>query len=328
MNRTKKQTLLVTGLIISLGLAGLLDTLGGVKWLPISEFWQSTSGLTAQVLWEIRVPRTLAAMLVGSLLAVGGLLLQTISHNPLADPSIIGVNAGANLALIIGTLSGIALTVINSFWLAISGALAAFLIIIGLSSSKRGFDPLRLLLGGTVFSGFISSISMALSFVTNTSQQFRVILVGGFSGANYQQVGLLVVAAVIVFGGIGFFRTAFTLLGLDRQTTVGLGISFKYLMTAAIGFIVLAAGSAVAVGGNIGFVGLGIPQMIHFIHPGSFKANVLPVALGGSLFMVLADLIAKTAAGSVELPLSALSAIVGGIGLFILVTFKKKVVSS
>ncbi|WP_237745745.1 iron chelate uptake ABC transporter family permease subunit [Lentilactobacillus farraginis] len=68
--------------------------------------------------------------------------------------------------------------------------------------------------------------------------------------------------------------------------------------------------------------------MIHFIHPGSFKANVLPVALGGSLFMVLADLIAKTAAGSVELPLSALSAIVGGIGLFILVTFKKKVVSS
>lgn len=315
-------------LLVGLVLAGFLDTLGGPKWYGFSELWQPTSRLAAQVLWEIRVPRMLAALLVGLLLSVSGLLLQTISHNPLADPSIIGVNAGANLALIIGGLTGITLTVLNAFWLAMLGAMTAFLMIIALSLSKRGFDPLRLLLGGTVFSGFISSLSMALSLMTNTGQQFRVILVGGFSGTNYQQVLLLGLVAIVVLGGVRLFATAFTLLELDQQTTVGLGISVKHLMTIAIVLIVLAAGSSVAVGGNIGFVGLGVPQMVNFLHPGSFKANVFPVAVCGGIFMLLADWVAKTAISSVALPLSALSAIVGGICLFILVMVKQKVVTS
>ncbi|QHB51285.1 iron chelate uptake ABC transporter family permease subunit [Lentilactobacillus hilgardii] len=321
-----KKRVLTGCLLLALGFAVLLDTLGGPKWYGISEFWRPTSKLATQILWDVRIPRVLAAMLVGILLATGGLLLQTISHNPLADPSIIGVNAGANLALIAGELAGLALTVLNAFWLALIGALLAFLVVIGFSLNKKGFSPLRLLLGGTIFSGFLSSISMAVSFMTNNTQQFRVILAGGFSGANYEQVGLLVLVAIVVVGSVFFFRTEFTLLGLDHQTTVGLGLSFKKLMGIAIALIVLAAGSSVAVGGNIGFVGVGVPQMVNFVHPGSFKANVFPIALCGGIFMLFADLISKAAVSSVELPLSALSAIVGGIVLFILVAFKKKVV--
>ncbi len=263
---------------------------------------------------------------MGMLLAIAGLLLQTISHNPLADPSIIGVNAGANFALIIGQLCGFSLTILNSFWLAIVGALAAFCVVIGLSMNRRGFNPLRLLLGGTIFSGFISSLSYAVSFITNTTQQFRVLLVGGFSGANYQQVGWLSLIAIVVVAGIWTFKTAFTLLGLDSRTTVGLGVSYKPLMIMAVILIVLAAGGSVAVGGNIGFIGLGIPQMIQFIHPGSFRDNLLPIALCGADFMMLADLIAKAAVPSVELPLSALSAIVGGCVLFLIVAFRRRVV--
>lgn len=296
-------------------IAILLDIFGGTRWYSVSDLWRPSTKLVGEVIWKIRVPRALAAAMTGMLLALAGLLLQTVSHNPLADPSIIGVNAGANLAMIVGELLGISLTILNAFWLSLVGALLAFVVVIGLSMSGHGFNPLRLLLGGTIFSGFISSISYAVSFITNTTQQFRVLLVGGFSGANYQQVLLLGIVVIIVLGGAVMFQTELTLLGLDSKTSVGLGVSFKRLMI-------------VAVAGNIGFIGLGIPQIVNFVHPGSFKSNLAAVALCGSGFMLIADLIAKTAISSVELPLSALSAIVGGVVLFIIVAFRREAVGA
>lgn len=325
---THRATIVRVALVAVVLIAILLDIFGGTRWYSVSDLWRPSTKLVGEVIWQIRVPRALAAAMTGMLLALAGLLLQTVSHNPLADPSIIGVNAGANLAMIVGELLGISLTILNAFWLSLVGALLAFVVVIGLSMSGHGFNPLRLLLGGTIFSGFISSISYAVSFITNTTQQFRVLLVGGFSGANYQQVLLLGIVVIIVLGGAVMFQTELTLLGLDSKTSVGLGVSFKRLMIVAVVLVVLAAGSSVAVAGNIGFIGLGIPQIVNFVHPGSFKSNLAAVALCGSGFMLIADLIAKTAISSVELPLSALSAIVGGVVLFIIVAFRREAVSA
>ncbi len=314
--------LLIGLLIVSAG----LNLLGGPKWFALNTLFQSSTHLSTQVLWQMRVPRTLCALMVGALLAVSGQLLQTVSHNPIADPSILGINSGATLALIIGGVSGISLTVGHSVVLGLIGAVVAFAVVMLLSVSHNGIDPLRLLLGGTVFSGFISCISYAVSLVTNTTQAFRNLLIGGFSGVEYAQATLLAVVFVIVFGLAFCFRSGFTVMALDQQTSRGLGVAQGHLWIVATLLIVCATGASVAVAGNIGFVGLGIPQLINTIWPGSFKQNLGFTMIGGAIFMALADLVAKTVIPGTELPLAALSAIIGGCFLFAIVAFGERVI--
>lgn len=317
--------IILVGLLV---IAMVANVLGGSHWYQLSDLRLGTQTLTGKVLWGMRIPRMLASVMVGSLLAVSGLLLQTLSHNPIADPSILGINAGANLALIIGGVVGLSASIFNTVWLSILGALIAFIIVVGLALSRQGVAPLRLILGGTVFSGFISCLSYAISVMTNTTEQYRNLLVGGFSSSTYGQVALLAVVLVIVLIGVWRFRRGFTLLAMDQQTTRGLGVSTGGLWLAATGLIVLASAAAVAVGGNIGFVGLGIPQLMYAIRPGSFKQNFGVTLLAGGVFMTTADLIAKAAVPSVELPIAALSALFGGCLLFIMVVFGRQVVKA
>lgn len=316
-------TIILVGLLVIF--AGL-NLLGGAHWYGISSLWQSPNSLVGKVLWDMRVPRMLASILVGALLAISGLLLQTISHNPIADPSILGINAGANLALIVGGVMGIGMTVLNTVWLSLIGACLAFVAVMGLSISKHGASPLRLILGGTVFSGFISCLSYAVSVVTNTTEQYRNLLVGGFSSSTYGQVVLLGIVLAVVLVGVLAYRSGFTLLAMDQQTTHGLGVRTSQLWIVAAVLIVLATAASVAVGGNIGFVGLGIPQLIQVLRPGSFRQNLIVTLLAGGTFMTLADLIAKAAVPTVELPMAALSALCGGCLLFIMVVFSRQVV--
>lgn len=325
MIRSKKVALPVI-LISLLCVGAILNVLGGPKWYHLSDLWAPQTQLIHEVIWTMRLPRMVASVLVGMLLAISGALLQTISRNPLADPSILGINAGANLALIIGGVAGLTLTIANTVWLALVGAGCAFAAVIILSMSKKGLDPLRLILGGTIFSGFVSCVSFALSLVTNTTQQFKNLLVGGFSGVTYPQVGLLIIVTLIVLGLAIAFRTGFTLLAMDEKTVVGLGISVRTLWMMAAFLVILASGASVAVGGNIGFVGLGMPQLVNVLHPGSFKQNLGLTAIAGGVFMVFADLLAKTAAATVELPLSGLSALFGGVLLFMIVAFRRQVI--
>lgn len=314
------------GLIGLLLISAVLNVLGGPHWYSVTALWQPPTELISNIIWGMRVPRMLASVMVGALLAVSGLLLQTIAHNPIADPSILGINAGANLALIIGGVIGIGMSIGNTIWLSLIGAGVAFTVVLGLSLSHHGIEPLRLILGGTVFSGFISCLSYAVSVVTNTSEQYRNLLVGGFSSVTYGQIWLLAGALVIVIISVVTCSTGFTLLALDEQTTQGLGVATGRLWLIAAGLIIIATGVSVSVGGNIGFVGLGIPQLINVLRPGSFKQNVGSTMLAGAIFMTLADLIAKTAMPSVELPLAALSAMCGGCLLFIMVLLGRQVV--
>lgn len=308
--------ILVSMLIIFMG----LNMCGGVKWYSLSQLWQDPATLNYRIMWTIRVPRTLAAALVGALLAVSGQIMQGLSKNPIADPSILGVNAGAMLALILGSLAGLSLSILNTMWLSICGAAVAFLVVLFLSITRQGLDALRFILGGTVFASFISCISYAASLLTNTTMQFRNLLVGGFSGTTFAHVELLTVGLIIAVVMITLMRKSLTLMVLDDATARSLGAHPGLTRMMASVIVVISAGFSVAVAGNIGFVGLGIPQIINYVHPNSLEKNVLPTMMLGAIFMLAVDLVAKTVAAPTELPLSALSAVCGGAFLFIIIT--------
>lgn len=306
-------------LFILLVLVFTLNLASGVKWYAPSLLWQSQQTLARQIMWTIRLPRALAALIVGALLALSGQLMQALSKNPIADPSILGVNAGAMLALMIGSVAGISLSIIHTIWLSVLGAALAFMVVLVLSMTRQGLDPLRFILGGTVFSGFISCLAYALSVLTNTTMQFRNLLVGGFSDTTFKQVTFLATGLLFVLIIILLNRKSFTLMVFDDATARSLGA--RPGLTRVIGalVIVISAGFSVAVAGNIGFIGLGIPAIIHYLHPDSLERNILPNMLLGAIFMLLIDFIAKTLAAPTELPLAALSAICGGAFLFIII---------
>ncbi len=156
-------------LICLLLLGFTIDLCSGPTWYSPLTLLHPHTGLEQQIILQVRLPRALASVLIGSLLAVAGQLLQTISRNPIADPAILGVNSGANLALIIGTVVGIPFTIAARFGLALLGALIAFCIVLGLSVTRSGMQPLRLILGGTIFSGFLVSVAYAVSLLTQST---------------------------------------------------------------------------------------------------------------------------------------------------------------
>lgn len=325
MKRNSLWRLNVGLLVLLIGFA-VVSTAAGVKWYsPLT--WVSADHLTQQILLTIRLPRTLAAIFVGAMLALSGLLMQNLSHNPIADPSILGVNAGAMLALMIGGLVGLNLNILNSLWLSLLGAGVAFVVVLGLAMRRRGLDVLRFILGGTVVSSLITCIAYAVGILTNQTAQYRNLLVGGFANVTMAQVHALFAVLMILLIAVACFHKELSLLILDDSTARGLGVKPSRTRLIASVLVVLAASMAVAVGGNIGFVGLGVPQIINYWHPDRFERNVAPTMLLGGSFMLAVDLLAKTLDHPNELPLSALSAICGGIFLMMMLNRKREVVA-
>ncbi|MFD0896816.1 iron ABC transporter permease [Loigolactobacillus binensis] len=305
-------------ILIILLVAGLLVNLcSGPTWFSPQQLIHPQTDLQTKTILFVRLPRALASGLVGAELAVAGQLLQTISRNPIADPAILGVNSGANLALIVGTVLGIPFTIGARFGLALIGAVLAFCVVLGLSLTRNGMQPLRLILGGSIFSGFLVSVAYAVSLLTETTAQYRTLLVGGFSGITYSSVWLLTALLLILLVGIFYLREALTLLTLNDQLAQSLGSQRNGTRILAALLIVLAAGGCVAVAGNIAFVGLGIPQCIALLSGHRFKNTVGQVLLAGGAFLSFGDALAKSVRPPFELPLGALSAILGGLFLFV-----------
>ncbi|MFD1319229.1 FecCD family ABC transporter permease [Loigolactobacillus zhaoyuanensis] len=245
MTRRTRRIYLVLILLLVAGF--VVDLCSGPTWFSPLTLIHPQPGLQAQTILSVRLPRALTSVLVGAELAVAGQLLQTISRNPIADPAILGVNSGANLALIVGTVLGIPFTIGARFGLALIGALVAFGVVLGLSLTRNGMQPLRLILGGSIFSGFLVSVAYAVSLLTQTTAQYRTLLVGGFSGITYSSVWLLTAILVILLIVIFCLRDSLTLLTLNDQLAQSLGSKRTGTRILAALLIVLAAGGCVAV---------------------------------------------------------------------------------
>ncbi|WP_461213921.1 FecCD family ABC transporter permease [Lacticaseibacillus sp. GG6-2] len=312
------------GLIVLVLIVGLVSLSAGVHWYAPQRLITGGS-LTHQILLGIRLPRVICAALVGALLALSGQLMQSLAHNPIADPSILGVNAGATLALMIGGLAGLDLTIANTVWLSFLGACIAFFIVLALAMRRGGLDILRFILGGTVLSSLLTCVAYAVGLLTNSTAQFRNLLVGGFANATPAQAKVLaIVTALVVIVAICAHKEL-SLMILDDTTAKSLGVNPGRIRLLAACLVVVCAGMAVAVAGNIGFVGLGIPQIIAYLHPDRLERNIAPTMLAGAVFMLVVDTLAKTLTAPNELPLSALSAICGGAFLFLILARSKEV---
>lgn len=269
----------------------------------------------AVILFQLRLPRVVLAALVGAALAVAGAVFQALFRNPMADPAIIGVSSGAALGAISVILLGLgaALGGLGVPAVAFAGALLTAVVVYRLARVGPVVQVATLLLAGIAVAAVVSAvISLVMTFAGQNIQRIYFWLLGGLGSATWPQIvvvtPLIAAASAAVMAFSGDLNLA--ALGEERAGQLGQDVErFKLAMLAAGS---LLAAAAVSFAGLIGFVGLMTPHILRLI-VGADHRRLLPASmLGGAAFMVLADLVARTVVAPEEIPVGAVTAILGG----------------
>lgn len=281
---------------------------------PILPFVPPADDVTAGIVLELRLPRLLTAALVGAMLSVAGVVLQSILANPLADPYTIGVSSGAAVGAGLALLLGIGAAA-GGFGLAICSFLTAVLslaLVFALARVGGRLHPGSFLLAGIVAGSFLWSVTTLLLTLAGQEQQALLrFLMGRFTEANWNSV--LFLAALVLPGGLYFLLHARALDGFafGEEVARSIGIEVERFKTVTLLLCALLTSAAVSVSGIIGFVGLVVPHLSRALvgppHRGS-----LPVALLlGAILTVLADILARTVRPGEELPVGIITALLG-----------------
>ncbi|MCI2255634.1 iron ABC transporter permease [Domibacillus sp. PGB-M46] len=300
-----------------LGVSLFAAVSSGAKELNLPTVWAAVFHFNAeltshQIIHELRLPRVLGAALVGCALAVSGALMQAVTRNDLADPGILGINAGASLmtALCFALSPGIpySLLIVFCFFGSVISAICIFWIA---SGAPGGITPIRLTVAGAILAALFSSLSSGVAIYFDLSQDLAFWFAGGTAGIRWGHLTYLapiILAAVLL--SLSFARPL-TLLSLGEETAAGLGGNVPLVRLAAIGAAVLLAGTSVSAAGSIGFIGLIVPHIARKLVGVDYRFIIPISALGGSILLVLADYGARMVNPPRELAISAMVALLG-----------------
>ncbi len=277
-----------------------------------------------EIVRQIRLPRALIAMVVGTALSVAGFLLQSLSRNHLADPYLTGVSSGAGVVVAVAVAYSV-----NFEWvplLAFSGGLVASVLVGGLARSSRGFSVTRLLLAGvglsTICAGIITLV-VTLGGDPVRAQGIALWLAGGISGRTWGE--LIPATCYTTVGLIGAFALSkqMRLLSIGTEQARGLGVNVDFVQWALLFVAVLLTGAAVSVSGIVAFVGLVAPHVARNLFGRDERVQILASALIGMVLVMCSDLLARALIEGQELPLSTLLSLLGGPFFLFLVSRQK-----
>ena len=314
MTRAQSHKLLLVALILaSLVLAVASLTLGS-RSIPPGEVIAALHGAGEQdihdIVWKLRMPRTFLAYFAGAALAVAGVLAQSWTRNPLADPGFIGVTAGASFFVALGTAIGIATSTGMRTTLALAGAGITTLLV--LAVSRRFQDPLTLILVGAGVSASLGSGAMIIGlYSTDVLDSMRRWTIGSTFGRGPEDVAIAGIGLVLGLACAAMAARPLDLLAMGEESSLALGGSPTTARVGAALSVVVLAGSATAATGPIAFVGFAIPHIVRRVVGPSVATMLLPSALLGGCAVLAADIIGRLIVGSSELEMSIVLAIVG-----------------
>jgi len=261
---------------------------------------------------ELRVPRTVVGAVVGLALGVAGAVLQAAARNPLAEPGLLGVSAGATAGVVLTLVLGGSLATLGPA-AAVAGALVGCAAAFAVARLRGvGDDPVRLVLAGAAISGLLGSlVSVVLLVDQRTADEVRFWAVGGVAGRSLERVGE--VAPALLLGGLLVALAARPLaaLALGDDVARALGHSPRLARSAAVAAVALLVGSATAVAGPLAFVGLVVPFAARALVGPDLRRVLLPAVLLGPSVVVLADVLSRLVVRPYEMPLGVLTALLG-----------------
>ena len=317
---------------IFLGICILASLAWGSRYIDFREVINalmdsSNTSFNALVVRE-RIPRTVFSLIAGACLGVSGALMQSITRNPIADPSILGVNTGASLFVVAG-ITFFNLSTANGYiWFAIAGASISAICVYGIASiGAGGVTPIKLALAGASISAILSSlVSLIILPRADVMDAYRFWQVGSLSGATWE--GITSVLPFLVVGLIiSIISTpALNALALGDEVATGLGVNTGLVRLACAIAGVVLCGATTAIAGPIGFVGLMIPHTIRLIFGSNMKHLVPMSAIGGAILLTVSDVIGRVIGSPSELEVGIITAFLGA-PILIIIARKAKVKS-
>ena len=271
--------------------------------------------LDGQIFFIARLPRALAAALVGGTLAAAGVVLQGLLRNPLATPYTLGVSAGAALGAMLAISFGAAMPVGGVASASLAGAVLAVGVVYALASARHaGLSTSVLLLAGVTLNAFFSALILFVQYLSNFGQLFRAMrwLMGDLDVGGYAPILAALPFITAAFAAFAWLARPLNLLSLGPDAAESRGVNVDRAQRLAFFSASLATGAAVSVGGPIGFVGIIVPHLVRML-VGADHRLVLPAStFFGAAFLVLCDMIARTAIAPMELPVGVITALIGG----------------
>ncbi len=275
-----------------------------------------------KLFWDIRLPRVIVAFFAGSILALGGLLFQSLFKNPMSTPYTLGVASGSTL--------GVAFSIVFGFSSMLSlfgffGALLTVVILFALTLKLKSYETNTLLLVGIALSFFYNAALMILFYLSDESQSFEIIR---FTMGSVDVVGLehtlpIVLASIGLLLLSNFYKKELKLLLTSNDYAYLKGVEVKKVNTILLVAVSIAVGICVSITGPIGFVGLIIPHIMKTVYKKSAEQLMLPIFFYGGFFLVVSDLIARNLGANSDIPIGILTAFLGG-PFFIYLIMKRR----
>ncbi|MBK0332770.1 iron ABC transporter permease [Brachybacterium sp. MASK1Z-5] len=286
----------------------------------------ATSGdqtrLADATLWNVRFPRVVMALLVGSALAVGGALMQGVFGNPLAEPGIVGVSSGAAAAACIVIVLG--LTVLGSWTLvagAFVGGLAATAVVYSTARQGGRTEVVTLVLTGIAVNAVAGAIIALMTFLGTNATREQIVFwqLGSLNGSRWVHVAVAAPIVVVCLALTALVARPMDLLSLGEKPARHLGVDVERLRIGVIVMVAILTSAAVAFTGIIAFVGLVVPHVIRMITGPGHRILLPASALCGAVLLLYADTIARTAVAYADLPIGLLTSLIGGPFFFYLI---------
>ena len=304
----------------------LISILFGAAHATIKDIWpaivSNSQTEAASIIRDIRLPREIGAVFVGAALAVSGAVMQALTKNPLAEPGLLGLSAGASAMLAISFALFPSLSYFGIIAACFVGALIGTIMVFSISAAKKGaMSPFRIVLAGAAVSGFLYAVEQGVGLYFKVSKDISMWTAGGLIGTTWTQLQIMI---PFIIGGIlvaALFSRQLTILSLDEDLAIGLGQNVGIVKAVLFAVVTLLTGTAVALVGNIAFVGLMVPHIVRGITGTDYRFIIPMSAVFGALLMVFADTVARTINAPFETPIIAVVALLG-LPFFLIITRK------
>ena len=307
--------------ILTLAFVILNIGIGSVSFSP-AEVWQAilhpqNSATIGSIVWKIRIPRAIAAILGGAYLATSGLLLQVYFRNPIVGPFILGISSGATVmvSLVMLTTLTVGMTVLSPFMTTVAafiGAYGVMMIVVAVASKVK--NGITLLIVGLMMGYLCHAVTSVLTALAEKEKIKGFVLwqLGSFSGFKWSEIGVMILCGGLILALVYFLSKPLNAFLLGETYAASMGVNIRRFRILILLCACALAGMITSVAGPVAFVGLAVPHMARLIFQTSDNRILIPgVCLVGALVTSLCDLIARMVLSPVELPLSAITAFFG-----------------
>lgn len=317
MQQSRSKTAIFVSCSIILLLIGIVLAIRlGTVPIVFFNIWDSifhyNDSLELMLIRDVRMPRVLTVLFTGGILGMTGAMIQGVTRNPIAEPSILGVSQGATLVIAIFYSLGISINTKNEMIASLIGAFITGLIVLMFISKKANNNSIgRILLAGTAMSTFFISLTTIIGLLSSQSQMIGFWVSGGFRNTDWSDFYLISVVGTIGFILSVLLSGKINILNLGDDVAIGLGQNPERIRFTTLMLIIPMCAAAVAVGKNIAFLGLIIPQIVRKILGENYKKNIPCSFLLGAVFLTFADIAARMVFSPYEIPIGVFTSLIG-----------------